>query len=676
VTGLARLASLALAMAVLGGLGAPVAGVGPATTARAAASDLTVVADALYTVRPKDRRVAISASLTVTNRTRETKTRRYFFDHTFLAVQPGTTGFKLSGSPGASVRVVKRTGDSTLLRLGFGKRIYSGSRRTYRLTFDLLGSGKGSNPQTRVGTGLVTVPLWAYASNGASGSTVAIAFPPGWDVTVASGSMPVEATGPGGGTVLRSGRIAAPLTWFAYVVGQEPAVYEDHAVKVRTEDGTVPLVVRAWADDDAWANRTGRLFRSGLPVLREQLGVAWPHAEPMVVQEAASRTEGAYAGRFDPAENLIEVAYWANGLATLHQAAHGWFNGGLLADRWANEGFASLYARRAADTLDVAGASPAMTDAARSAAIPLNAWPVAEPGGVPDREAAAQEAYGYAASFELAQAIAERAGDDVLRRVWTAAATGTGAYQPPADGSGEGPGAQTSSVESVDGPPDWRGLLDLLEAEAATSFTDLWEQSVVRPEEASLLDDRAEARRSYVRTLALAGDWRLPRGIRDALRAWQFDSAEQQMADARTVIAQHTALEELAAATGVQLPDRMRTPFEDGRMAEASAQAEVLRNTILTIDHAQAADGADDDILSRIGMLGEDPEADLDIARAALARGDIEGTMAAADDAYRAWSGAWQEGRRRAMLALAGVATLLVLVSAIAGAVRRSRRAA
>jgi hypothetical protein len=75
-------------------------------------------------------------------------------------------------------------------------------------------------------------------------------------------------------------------------------------------------------------------------------------------------------------------------------------------------------------------------------------------------------------------------------------------------------------------------------------------------------------------------------------------------------------------------------------------------------------------------MLGEDPEADLDIARAALARGDIEATVAAADDAYRAWSGAWQEGRRRAMLALAAVATLLVLVSAIGGAVRRSRRPA
>jgi hypothetical protein len=674
VTRLVRLASLALALAVIGGLGAPAIGLALAAEARAAATDLTVVADALYTVHPKDRRVAISASLTVTNRTRETRTRRFFFDHAFLAVQPGTTGFTLSGAPGATVRVVKRTKDSTLLRLGFGTRLYSGARRTYRLTFDLIGAGKGANPQTRVGTGLVTVPLWAYASNRASGSTVSVAFPRGFEVTVAAGSMPVKVKSPDGGTVLRSGRIAAPLTWFAYVVGQEPAVYKDHPVDVRTEDGTVPLVLRAWADDAAWANRTGRLFRSALPVLREQLGIQWPYTDPMVVQEAVSRTEGAYAGLFDPAALRIEVAYWADGLTTLHEAAHAWFNGGLLADRWANEGFASLYARRAADALDVAGASPVMTDAAQAAAIPLNAWPPSGQAGSSNRATAAQEKYGYAASYQLAQAIAERAGDDALRRVWAAAATGTGAYQPPADSVAEGPGAQASRPESVAGPPDWRGVLDLLEDQTGTSFSDLWRQWVVRPEEASLLDVRAEARRSYERTLALAGDWQLPRGIRDALRTWQFDAAEQQLADARTVIAQRTALREIAGATGVQLPDRMRSPFEDGLMAEASTQAEIQRNAILTIGRAEAARSGDDDILSRIGMLGEDPDADLAAAREAFGRDDIEATVAAANDAHRAWTGAWQEGRRRAMLALAGIATLLIIVSVVAGAFRRSRR--
>ena len=94
-----------------------------------------------------------------------------------------------------------------------------------------------------------------------------------------------------------------------------------------------------------------------------------------------------------------------------------------------------------------------------------------------------------------------------------------------------------STPETVDGPPDWRGLLDLLEDETGKDFTDLWRQWVVRPEEAALLDARAEARTAYVRTLALAGDWQLPTGIREAMRGWQFDEAGRQMADARTVLA-------------------------------------------------------------------------------------------------------------------------------------------
>jgi hypothetical protein len=120
----------------------------------------------------------------------------------------------------------------------------------------------------------------------------------------------------------------------------------------------------------------------------------------------------------------------------------------------------------------------------------------------------------------------------------------------------------------------------------------------------------------------------------------------------------------------------MRTPFEDGHMAEASAQAEILRNAILTIGRADAVRSADPDILTRIGMLGEDPDADLAAAREALGQGDIDAAMAAAADATRAWTGAWEEGRRRAMLALAGVATLLIIVSVIAGAFRRNRHPA
>ena len=118
----------------------------------------------------------------------------------------------------------------------------------------------------------------------------------------------------------------------------------------------------------------GSLFERGLPVLGQQIGLPWPRTDQLVVQEAVSRTSGGYAGLFDAAAGKVEVAYYAGSLVVLHEAAHGWFNGTLLADRWANEAWASWYGLAAANALGEKVTAPVLTDALRANAIPLNAW--------------------------------------------------------------------------------------------------------------------------------------------------------------------------------------------------------------------------------------------------------------------------------------------------------------
>ncbi len=659
--------ALVLAAAFVLALLAPVTGLVPATGARAVSTDLTLVADAVYSVQPAQRRVRVTVSIVARNRKAETRTRKFYFDHAFLAVPPGTGGYGLSGAKGATVRVAKRTRAATLLRIGFGPRLYGGQSRTYRLTFSMVDKGGAANRPLRVGTSLVTLPVWAYASDGAKGSTVRVRFPGGYDVAVESGSFATRTTTSDGGTQLATGLLSNPVTFFAYVTAQREATFVDTNRTVAVGGRSVTLTLRAWKDDHAWARRTGGLFAKALPALHEAIGLDWPATGPTVVQEAASRTVGGYAGLFAPAERRIEVAYWADPMVTVHEAAHGWFNGLLLADRWANEGFASLYAQRTAAAIGVKGSVPRLTDAVRKAAQPLNAWTNAT-GPEADRPT---ETYGYAASLALAAAIEERAGDPALRRVWSSAAAGIGAYQPPGATMVD---AGAREPEPAPGVPDWRGLLDLLEAQTGKDFTDLWRQWVVRPDEVALLDARAAARQSYQRTLALAGAWALPRPIRDALRTWQFDTAEQLMADARTVLAQRSAVQQQARQAGLSLPATMQQQFEEGMLGPASAEAESERNAMLAIAQAEDVRANADDVLTQIGMLGEHPEADLAAARAALAAGNLDGTLASADDAYRAWNGAWQEGRRRALLAVAVLASVLVLVSAMAGRARRSRR--
>ncbi len=673
MAGRIRAAVTALAIALVLAVMAPVAGLVVPAAVSAADPGLTVVTDATYTVRPEDGNVGVSVAMTARNRTSETRTRRFFFDHTFLAVQPGATNLRISGPKDARVKVARRTGDSTLLRIDFGSRLYSGKAATMKLGFDLPGQGEGASPQVRVGSSLVTLPVWAFASNGARGSSVAVRFPPGWDVAVESGELPRRETTTDGGTLLEAGPLAAPLDFFAFVSAERPAVYVDRPLTVSVEGQDVELLLQAWKDDPGWADRTGSLFADALPVLRADIGLPWPVEDPLVVHETAGRDADASAGVFDPSQNRMDVAYWADRGVVIHQAAHGWFNGDLLADRWANEGFATLYALRAAERLGESADRPQMTDEARALSFPLNAWPAGDGEGT-----TAADAYGYAASLELANSLADRVGPDVLADVWSDAAVGTGAYQPPVldTVAGGAVTAEAATPEGVGGVPDWRALLDLLEARSGEDLTPLWREWVVRPDEAALLDARTAARASYGRTLAVADGWQLPRAIRDALRSWQFERAETLMADARTVLAQRKAVTGMAERDGLDLSDDMRVLFESGSMADAGARAGAERDAIVAIGDAVGVRSSDDDVLSRIGMLGEHPEADLAGAGAALATGDLEASVAASDRAFRAWTIAWEEGRRRVLMTLAALATFAVLGSAVVGTFRRSRRAA
>jgi hypothetical protein len=659
-----RLAPAVLALLVVLTVAAPGAGLLSPSEARGAATDLTLVTSATYTVLPADRRIAVSVLVTARNHTAETKLKKFYFDHAFLAVQPGSSGFKVTGLKGAGASVSRTTKDARLVRLSF-PRLYSGKSATFRLSFVLPATGKGANPQVRVGSGLVTMPVWAFASNGASGSSVAVHFPAGWDVAVESGALPHRSTGVDGGTVLASGPLASPLTFFAFVSAQHPAVFKDRPMQVDVGGTPASLVLRGWVDDPRWSARITRLLAKGLPVLGERIGVPWPHTDDLIVQEAVSREAGAYAGLFDPNANRIEVAYWASDAVALHEAAHAWFNGDLVADRWAAEGFASWYAQQAASALKIRSTPPKLTDALRLSAFPLDTW-------APSGSGNAQEAYGYAASYALADAIAQRVGPEGLARTWAALAARTAPYQPPAAGTGSA--GATPAPETLAAAPDWRGLLDVLQEQTGQDLSDLFATWVARSAEADQLTARAAARASYARTLALAGDWSLPSAIRDAMRGWRFDAAEALMADARTVIAQRTALEAQAARDGIALPDDVRAGFQSGAFADASARAEAERRTIVAVETAAGARASGDDLLSRIGSLGANPDADLAEARAAVAAGDLDGATAAAARADRAFTGAWDEGRRRVLLGVAVLAALLVLGGAVIGTLRRGRR--
>jgi hypothetical protein len=670
-------------VALVAALGASLA---PSTAAPAAAASpgLTIVSNATYDVDPDHGAVHVQVNLNAVNHLKDTKTKLYYFGRAYLAVPPSTSGFKITARTGApTVHVVAKKVDHTLLRIEFGKKIPSGSSRGMTLTFDIKDPGGAPTRTTRIGASLVAFGAWAYASESTPGSTVTVVFPPGYTIDARSDLLGKPKTDAAGRTTYKTAALAQPLAFFAYFVADKPSAFTESTRTVLIDGHELPVTIRAWPDDPAWAERTGALVEKGVPVMAASIGLPWVADKPFVVAEAVSQSGSAYAGRYDPKDATVEIAYYADPLVTLHETAHAWFDGGLLADRWANEGFATLYALDAATKLGLEVSPTELSEEMKAAQVPLNAW------GPIGKAEPATETYGYAASAELARRIADRAGPTGLASVWQAARSGIAAYQPAGlrapdatmSGAmaGEMTGSDTAPIEKGATPPDWRGLLDLLEDRTGQKYDDLWRVWVVRHDEIGLLDARAAARRQYEAVVARAGEWQLPPIIREAMRAWQFDQATELLAAADHALDGRDEVSAKASAAKLMAPRTLEAAFEGDRgFAAASVEADAELAAIRAYSEAAAIRQADPGLVEQVGLWGTTPDADLTAAAAAFATGDLQGSVDKSASAFHAWDGARELGRNRIMTMLAALIAAIVAVAFVVNGIRgvASRRAA
>ena len=625
----------------------------------AARPDLTIVGAATYDVLPAEGRVAVRVELTATNHLRDSITRRFFFRNGFVTVLPGTSGFRLTGGNGTpKVTVQEQTDTFTNLKLDFGANLAARRSTELTLTFDLRDPGGDPARPVRISPSLITFDAWAVATPETPGASVAVRLPTGLNVTMGRGPLQGP-TADAGAEVWTSGELDVPLDFVADVDANRSTEYAETSHGVALANGEAAVVIRSWPDDTAWRDRVASLVERALPILEEDIGLPWPVDGPLTIQEALVRGPEGDAGVFDPAERRLDVAYAATDAAIVHHLAHAWFNGALVADRWAAEGFASYYAELAATELGIVG--PQVGEAAGPALEPgplrLNAW---IPGA-----SAEDDAYAYAASLEVARTLARRSGGEALTRTWDLAARGVGAYRPDAE-----------TEEPAESPPDWRGLLDLLEESGEEELEDVWRAWVARPEDAAALAARAEARTQYEATLAEAGEWRLPPSIRQAMRSWRFDVAGDQLTAADEVLTQRARLEAAAAAEDLELPSTLRELFEgDAGLAAAAVEASSEQATVDAIAAAVSARPVEPDLvqgaLIRIGLLTTDPELDLVAARQELASGDLDVAHADATAAAEAWASAADVGRSRIVSTVLLLVALAVFVSLVRGARRK-----
>lgn len=632
-----------------------------ARDALAAPPPVTLVATSTYDVLPDEHRVAVTVQITATSTLKDTATRRFYTDRAYLAAPGQATNLRLSAASGKpSVSVSSRADGTAVLLLRFGSQLAAGKSIPLTLTFDIVDPGGAPDRAVRISPSLVLFSAWGIGADGVPGSKVLVRFPAGYEASIGRGPMTGPETEADGHLLYASDSLATPGTFSADVAADRPADLVDGHRSVSIGSRTVFLNIRAWPDDPDWRTRVSDLLLRGLPVLQTAIGVDWLGRSTLEVRETIGQASGAGggagsegAGAFDAGAGRLDVPYTADPTTILHGAAHGWFNAALVADRWIAEGFAALATAQAGAVLGVPVRSPVMTVDAMGRAIPLNAWVV---GGSADD-------FGYAASLQLARNISARAGAEAVRAAWSDAAAGIGAYQP-LDPLVEG---SVASPERGAGPVDWRTLLDLLEGHSGRSFDGLWRAWVVRPADAALLDARAAARALYAETVSAAAPWALPRTVRDAMRAWQFEAATAELEDLQGVIDQRENIARAAAAAGLEPPATLRRAFEGtAGAAQAAAEAVTEQAVIDAFNDVVAGAPTDPDWLTKIGMIGMDPDADIVAARIDFANGDLDATISHAQTARAVWADAAGVGGRRvisaATLAFAIVVLLWLLI--------------
>jgi tetratricopeptide (TPR) repeat protein len=611
----------------------------------AAQSDLGFTSDSTWQADPVAARVHVLAVVKVTSRTVDVGDRRYFYDRIQLTAPPSAAGFiaTTSGTP-LPVSVLSTSTSSTVLLVGLGQRLYSGQSTTFDLKFDLVDNGGSTDRDLRIGHDLMSFPVVAFGSPNTPGSTVTVVFPPDFTVQEEFGDLTRAVYGSGevvfsSGPVDDSTQLSA---WFTAVKPVPPGSYRLRSFVL----GSLSIALRYWADDPGWADQVERVMRSGYPLMYDMIGLGDPIGTTFTIEEASSQEIGGFSASYDEASGQVRVSYFADPFVILHETAHMWFNGDLLSDRWAEEAFASYYARAVVERLGLTDHAPQLTDRLRPAAVPFNDW--LSTGNA----SSATDAYLYGATLLVARQIAAEAGDDGLQVVWRAARSGTAAFQPI-----HGP-----ATESVGGgPADWRRLLDLLELTTGQSYSDIWRQWVVSASQESNLDQRDSALTTYYDMQRTAGAWDLPPEIRRAMDIWQFPQAVVFLGQARNLLSQRDQIVAGAATEQTTAPPTLRAAFEHSGIVVATAEASAELAVLNELSAARQARTQNGDAARALGLIGADPEADVVAAREAFAKGDTARALTLATNARTAWQSAAGAGQARIFGALCVLVGILLL---------------
>lgn len=638
-----RIAPLALLVALLASAWLPGVAV-----PRVAAAEYTLATSASYDVRPEDGEIAVAVQITFTNTTPDPAGKFSVFGELKLAIHDDATAVAASDDGGDLEVAVAVEGDVNVATVALREDLRYEETVEVEVAYQLV---DGNDPQLRIRPSLIVFPAWSFGTS----STVTVSIPPGYEVRTDGDPL----TDDGGALV--SGPIADPSRWLALVTATRPVEYSTFDATVPLTGGTADLRVRAFADDEAWGQRTLELVERALPQLEDAIGLPYPHVGPLVVTESVA-TDASGFGEVGASGSEIPVAFDEPPFTAIHQLAHVWISSTLVESRWIREGMASEIAARVAPDLGVAPPfDPVAQVAARAAdAVPLDTWSSSSDPAV--------EAFAHASAWAFIGELNTTVGAESMRTVLSRVASSTGPYLPVETG-GDLPA--TDGVAAPQAPLTSRSFLDQLETVSGADLGALFAERVLTEADAALLGPRAAARAELEELVASADGWGAPDPVRVAMAAWRFDDATALMGEAASWLRARDSLLIEMKRVGLSAPPRLRQAYTSfGGGDEAQAELDRQRAVVESYAATAAEVNRSRSFLERVGLIGgPDPGSQLTVANGHFADGDLRGAAEAISEAQRILASAEAGG----MVRLASAALIAISLAVLAVLLFRRR---
>lgn len=535
-----------------------------------------------------------------------------------------------------------------LLDIRFPRRIFYNRSVDIRIEYDLPGDDPRSDSLFRVNPAYASFSVIAWGDPGRIEVVVMLDD----QFAVDAWGSEYLVTKEGSDIVYTMTDIEDPDEWFMVFTARN----DDRLIDSSADLEDFDVNIRSWPSDNWWASEVEKAVQAGLPVLSEMIGLDWRPEEVLEIRESIEPNLLGYGGWYLDTGDVIEIGEYVDRHLVLHEIGHSWFTNDLFTHRWITEGLSDEFAARTVASLGWAELTefeleedPPDRDGTFSPQ--LNEWvfPDGDESGIDQIEQ-----YGYTASWWIMHQIVEEIGIDGISATIAAADADEIAYR----GDGD--------PEAVDPSDDWRRFLDLVqEVGGSSDAPQLFDDWVLS--EAESLDERDAARATYSELADEAGDWSMPLAVREPMSDWDFDLARARMAEASDVLEIRTEIDALTDLLGVEAPESLEAAYEDtgADFASTLEAANDLHSAAETVVAAHDAVEADMGLLESIGLIGEDPDAELEQAVTAFASDDLDLANSEANEAIALIDNADDVGTSRVAKTVGGVVALAVLITGL-----------